>query len=157
MVTALLCLFLLSLVSSLGLQAQPPVPFPEGSHPDLVRELFLRVNTHRKEQGLAPLQWDDRITPIALKHSRRMAEGKTRPGHQGMDKRMERLQEKIPGTRGMAENIIIGPEQADRLMEEWLNSPSHRKNMEGNYQLTALAMDRDSKGKVYVTQIFVRY
>lgn len=125
--------------------------------PALIRDMHLKVNAYREAHGLSPLSWDSRIEPIALKHSRLMTQGKRPPGHEGMEKRMEDLQKAIPGVRGMAENIVIGPADAQRLFDEWVKSKVHRKNLLGDYASTAMAMDSDAQGKVYITQIFVRY
>jgi uncharacterized protein YkwD len=37
----------------------------------------------------------------------------------------------------------------------WLNSPGHRKNIEGPYNLTGIAMAKAKDGTMYFTQIFI--
>jgi len=41
-------------------------------------------------------------------------------------------------------------------VDGWLNSPGHKKNIEGNFTLTGIGYARDHKGNIYFTQIFSR-
>lgn len=123
----------------------------------LVQQVFQRINDYRKKHRLPALQWDDRITAVALAHSQDMAAGRVPPGHEGMSARMDQLKERIPAIRSMAENIVVGPPVIEELVKAWIKSEVHRKNIKGAYNATALAMATDAQGIVYLTQIFVYY
>jgi uncharacterized protein YkwD len=40
-------------------------------------------------------------------------------------------------------------------VQGWLESPGHRENIEGPYELTGVGVASNAKGEVYFTQIFV--
>ncbi|MGA1825447.1 MAG: CAP domain-containing protein [bacterium] len=44
---------------------------------------------------------------------------------------------------------------AGRVVERWLNSPGHKKNIEGNYNLTGIGVVQANNLTYYFTQIFV--
>ena len=132
-------------------QAYPTVP------PTLVMDIHDQINAYREENRLPPLEWDTRIEPIAQTHSFRMAQAEIPTGPAGIKERTEELLGTIPGLTAMAENIVVGPPLPDMLVEVWVKSKRHRKNIRGNYKYTAIAASMDPQGQVYVTQIFVHY
>ena len=44
---------------------------------------------------------------------------------------------------------------AKQVVNMWLNSDGHRKNIEGNYNLTGIGVVKGKDGALYFTQIFV--
>lgn len=114
------------------------------------------VNKHRKKRGLEKLEMVDAITAEAEKHSRNMATGHAAFGHGGFDDRLSRLMRKLPGSNGGAENVAYGARTAEQVVDMWLNSPGHRKNIEGNYNLTGIGAIKGKDGTSYYTQIFIR-
>ncbi len=42
------------------------------------------------------------------------------------------------------------------MVEQWLTSPGHKRNIVGNYNITGIGIARDKQGKLYYTQIFLR-
>jgi uncharacterized protein YkwD len=62
----------------------------------------------------------------------------------------------VPGTNAVAENVAFGSSTAKEVVDGWLNSPGHKKNIEGNYKLTGIGVARDQQAKLYFTQIFAR-
>lgn len=120
------------------------------------KEILELVNQHRKKKGLAALEMNAAISAAAAKHSRNMATKKIRPGHDGFDERMDKLLKEIKGTNATAENVAYGARDAERVVEMWLDSKGHRKNIEGDYNLTGIAVERAKDGTLYFTQIFMR-
>ena len=59
---------------------------------------------------------------------------------------------------GIAENVGYNmgySDPAGRVVERWLNSPGHKKNIEGNYNLTGIGVIQADQVTYYFTQIFV--
>ena len=49
-----------------------------------------------------------------------------------------------------------GPMGAREVVDGWLHSPGHRRNIEGDFRLTGIGLAEGSNGMIYFTQIFVR-
>jgi uncharacterized protein YkwD len=114
------------------------------------------VNDHRRSIGLKPLQANSFISSVALEHSRNMLSGKTHFGHDGLRQRIERIGKHVGPVRVGAENVASGPMSAREVVDGWLHSPGHRKNIEGDFKLTGIGLAKKSNGMIYFTQIFVR-
>ncbi|WP_156812353.1 CAP domain-containing protein [Legionella tunisiensis] len=96
------------------------------------------------------------ISQEAERHSRDMANHRIPFGHQYFSTRIKRIFDEIQQCRGGAENVAYNYRDAKIVVEQWLTSPGHRRNIEGRYNLTGIGLARDSRGKLYFTQIFVR-
>ncbi len=118
-------------------------------------EILTLINKHRAKKGLSPLQYNAAIAQASEKHSRNMASGRIPMGHSGFDERTDRLIKDIKGADAAAENVAYGAKTAERVVEMWLDSKGHRKNIEGNYNLTGIGVVRNRKGVLYYTQIFI--
>jgi uncharacterized protein YkwD len=137
--------------------------FFAGFHPDsnfhtldtLNTEILQYVNEDRRDHGLKPLQFNSLESSLALKHSQDMASGKVKFGHDGFNSRAKTIQKAL-GSTEIGENVASGPMTAREVVDGWLNSPGHKKNIEGNFTLTGIGYARDKKGDVYFTQIFSR-
>lgn len=119
-------------------------------------DILRYVNEHRRAKGLAPLQANSFISSVALQHSRDMLSGKTPFGHDGFHDRIDRIRKRLGPIRVAAENVASGPMSAREVVDGWLNSPGHRKNIEGNFKLTGIGLARRGDGMIYFTQIFTR-
>lgn len=96
------------------------------------------------------------ISKEAEIHSREMAMHKIGFGHKDFNKRIKRIYTEIQDCRGGAENVAYNYKDAQDVVKNWLTSPGHRRNILGNYNLTGIGLARDSRGKIYFTQIFLR-
>jgi uncharacterized protein YkwD len=124
----------------------------------LEQQTHAKVNAYRSEKGLAGLKWSDSIAEQARLHSRNMASGATGFGHDGFDARMHELVKSVMWT-GVAENVFMLlnlPDPAAVAVGGWLDSPGHRQNIEGDYDLTGIGIARAEDGSLYFTQIFVK-
>lgn len=121
----------------------------------LETEILQYVNADRKEHQLAPLQTNPLESSLALKHSQDMANGKVKFGHDGFNSRARTIQKAL-GSTEIGENVASGSMTAREVVDGWLNSPGHKKNIEGNFTLTGIGWARDKKGDIYFTQIFSR-
>jgi uncharacterized protein YkwD len=137
--------------------------FCAGFHPvsnetrlDMMETQILQfVNEDRKQHGLSPLEMNGLESSLASKHSHDMATGKVKFGHDGFNARAKAIQKAI-GSTDVGENVASGPMTAREVVDGWLNSPGHKKNIEGNFTLTGIGYATDKKGNIFFTQIFSR-
>jgi uncharacterized protein YkwD len=113
------------------------------------------VNEDRKQHNLPMLQINDRESSLAEKHSTNMADGKTKFGHDGFEKRAKTIQKEL-GSVEVGENVAEGQMTAREVVDGWLNSPGHKRNIEGNFTLTGIGYAVNKKGIIYFTEIFSR-
>lgn len=130
---------------------------PEASHStdSMETNILKYVNEDRQLHGLRALQMNAMESSLALKHSQNMASGKVRFGHDGFNSRAKIIQNSL-GSFEIGENVASGQMTAREVVDGWLNSPAHKKNIEGNFTLTGIGYARDKKGGIYFTQIFSR-
>ncbi len=160
-----------------SLAAEPPSPKPSSSPPANQRKpaqthqlladdplisaleigAFQQVNQYRLSQGLAPLRLDPRISQVARKHAQAMAAKKAPFSHAGFDQRAKALKSFLSWS-GVGENLayIKGyPDVVATAVKGWIQSPGHRKNMEGNFNLTGMGVAKNAAGDYYFSQLFV--
>jgi uncharacterized protein YkwD len=146
---------------------RPSSPFPCSSIPsaahavkrnmgNMEQSILYYVNLHRRAIRLASLQLNNSESAIAAQHSRDMATGRTPFGHTGFHERISMLNKQVGPIRVAAENVAYGQMSAKEVVDGWLGSPGHRRNIEGNFRLTGIGLARDRNGRIYYTQIFTR-
>lgn len=115
------------------------------------------VNQHRKSIGKPALEMLDAASTQAATHSRNMAQKKTPFSHDGFEARFAAIKKQTGVSyNGVAENVAYGEMTAEEVVDGWLHSPGHKKNIEGDYNLTGIGVSKDKNGTVYYTQIFLR-
>ncbi len=127
-----------------------------GPYDSLAAGILRLINEHRTEMALKPLVMNKAISNVAAGHSRNMATEKVPFGHKGFDDRMDLLAEKLKPTSSFAENVAYGATTADEAYDLWINSPGHRQNIEGDFNLTGIGIVKSKSGDLYYTQIFVK-
>lgn len=118
--------------------------------------ILVHINEYRKQHGLSALTMDNRIVKEAKNHSIDMANHTMPFGHKYFKSRIDRLHDQIKNSGAGAENVAYNYKDAEDVVKNWVRSPGHRRNIEGNYNLTGIGIARDSKGKIYFTQIFLK-
>ena len=119
-------------------------------------DILRYVNAHRRSKGLKPLQANSFISSVALGHSRDMLAGRTPFGDDGFHTRIDRIKKHFGALRVAAENVASGPMSAREVVDGWLHSPGHRRNIEGDFTLTGIGLAKRGDGMIYFTQIFTR-
>ena len=114
-----------------------------------------KINAHRAAQGKPALQMNTVISDTARIHSRNMADGKVPFGHDGVQQRINTITTKIGAVSSWGENVAYHSQGYDKVIQGWLNSPGHRQNIEGNFNLTGVGVAFNKQGWIYVTQIFI--
>jgi uncharacterized protein YkwD len=140
-------------------------PHPAASHPaaspsrptaDISREILFFVNEFRRKKGLAALKPNSYISSVALGHSRDMLTGKSPFGHDGFRNRIDLISGRLGRLHVAAENVASGPMGAQEVVDGWLHSPGHRRNIMGDFELTGIGVAEAANGMIYFTQIFVK-
>lgn len=135
----------------------PSTPVVEANlAPGLEREILSLVNDYRKTKKLAPLSTNAAIEYQARRHSMDMGTHRIPFGHQGLSFRIKYIQEKVPGATIVGENVAYGNLSAKAVVNGWIKSDEHRKNMEGSYKYTGIGVTRNMQNQLYFTQIFAK-
>ena len=114
------------------------------------------VNQYRQQVGLRTLSLKSEISAVARQHSQNMADKVVSFGHEEFQKRTDEIKTQIMFKR-TSENVAMNnsPIPAQVAVRGWINSEGHKKNMEGDYDLTGVGIARSRNGSWYFTQIFV--
>jgi hypothetical protein len=129
---------------------------PELAH--IEARVLQHINHHRVARGLPSFATHESLSQQAQQHSRAMASRIIGVGHRGFVERTRIIRKTLP-CAAIAENVgfIQGHDDvAERIVQEWLSSTSHRKNIEGNFTVTGLAVVKSDIGGYYLTQLFCR-
>ena len=114
------------------------------------------INEHRKAIGKNELKMVAAASTEAAKHSAAMASRRTGFGHGGFEIRVTNITRQIGPVSAAAENVAYGKLTAQQVVDGWLKSPGHKKNIEGSYTLSGIGVAKDSKGVIFFTQIFLK-
>jgi uncharacterized protein YkwD len=113
------------------------------------------INAHRVDLGLQSLEKIDYISYKAEEHTNYMIENNTL-SHDNFTSRSEDLMSVLGATK-VGENVAYNYNStADAVFTAWLNSSSHKANIEGDYTNFGISIREDSNGKMYYTNIFVK-
>lgn len=128
------------------------------SAPALERLVYQQVNQFRRLRNLPALALDERISQQARLHSQRMANGSVPFSHEGFEQRGRSI-DQVMTNQGISENVAYNQGYADPIAEAiqgWIASEGHRRNLEGQFDLTGIGVAQNSRGQFFFTQIFVR-
>jgi uncharacterized protein YkwD len=151
--TFVILFFLISFFQAAYAQKQP---VSKSSDTAIQNAILVHINEYRQKRGLAPLKMDERIVREAKNHSIDMANHTMPFGHKYFKSRIDRLHAQIKNSNAGAENVAYNYKDAQDVVKNWLRSPGHKRNIDGNYNLTGIGIARDQKGKIYFTQIFLK-
>jgi len=85
-----------------------------------------------------------------------MLTGKSPFGHDGFRQRIDLISSRLGKLHVAAENVASGPMDAREVVDGWLHSPGHRRNIMGDFQLTGIGVAEAANGMIYFTEIFVK-
>lgn len=126
------------------------------SEQKLVQDILVNINQYRMRYGLPKLVLNPILSKQARLHSADMAVHRIGFGHDGFEGRIAYAHEKIPTSQAGAENVAFNYKTAKIVVDGWMNSPGHRRNILGHYNLTGIGIVRDQAGKPYFTQMFLK-
>ena len=127
---------------------------------DLINAYRYQIDPDLPELSILP-----EASLVARLHSEEMANAEVEFGHDGFEERIEVLTE-VLDFHSAAENVGYSQSRFNALnttFEDWIQSPSHLQNIEGDYEWTGIGVHSeewiDAEGKTqhefYVTQIFL--
>ncbi len=124
------------------------------SHSSIELALLDEVNAYRVSVGLNPLNIIEHISYKSNEHNEYMISIHD-ANHDGFNERRINLQQ-VLGAARVGENVAYGYATPQSVVNAWVNSPSHKANIEGNYSHFGTAIKADENGKKYYTNIFIK-
>jgi len=123
---------------------------------ELGSRLFAASNAYRVRSGKGSLSRKGDLDRLAQQHSESMAcRGKL--DHAGASSRTDEIAVRH-GVREKAENVMRWHLKAGRspqsMLQQWIDSPAHRRNLLGPYAISGLGIAQDEHGNIWVTQIY---
>ncbi|HEX9310681.1 MAG TPA: CAP domain-containing protein [Gemmatimonadaceae bacterium] len=122
--------------------------------------IFDLINAERRRQGLRPLVFNERLDRMAKIQADNMARFQ-KMAHTLPDASLPTLGDRAryvgyPYGR-IAENVALGYPSAETVVEGWMNSSGHRRNiLDHEVAETGIAIARSSAGGLYYCQVFGR-
>ncbi|WP_171017323.1 CAP domain-containing protein [Maribacter sp. ACAM166] len=123
-------------------------------HNTLEAELFDMINNFRASIGLNEMVFESTTYYYAGIHTDYMIE-KGNTSHDKFSERAENISKRTEAVF-VAENVARNYDTLEDAFEAWLDSPGHRKNIEGDYNYSAISIRPNSNGDLYFTQLFFR-
>jgi uncharacterized YkwD family protein len=143
------------------LYLNPAVFAQEKSYQDtraFEREVIRLVNVERAKVGLKPLSENVKLSKVARIKSQDMINKKYfshySPTYGSPFDMMKKFGIRF---RAAGENIAMGQKTPKEVMNAWMNSAGHRRNiLNPNFTQIGVGVAKDSKGRLYWTQMFIR-
>lgn len=121
---------------------------------ELADEILILVNDHRASIGLNRLSKDRQYaSAYAVEHTKYMIQ-LDEINHDNFHFRTLAL--KSQGAEKVGENVAFGYQNAQNVVTAWLNSPGHRRAIEGDYTHSGFGVIKNPNGTYYYTQIFYK-
>lgn len=123
---------------------------------DFVKRVLELVNEERAKEGAKPLALDNNLCAVAAMHSEDMV-ARNFFSHENPDGASPFDRMKAYGIRFMAaaENIAAGQTTPEQVMDSWMNSSGHRKNILNNaYGKIGIGIAMGGGYGIYWTQCF---
>lgn len=123
---------------------------------DFIERVLELVNEERAKEGVKPLALDNNLCAVAAMHSEDMV-ARNFFSHENPDGASPFDRMKAYGIRFMAaaENIAAGQTTPEQVMDSWMNSSGHRKNILNNaYGKIGIGIAMGGDYGIYWTQCF---
>jgi len=112
------------------------------------------INTYRVSVGLNVLEPVNYISVKSEQHDNYMITNNV-VNHNDFVARSEDIM-KVVGAKTVSENIAYNYNTPKAALDAWLNSPSHKENIVGNFTHFGISIRVNAEGKKYYTNIFVK-
>ena len=121
----------------------------------LAAEILVLLNDHRTSMGLSALAKGTQYSSaFAVEHTNYMI-AKNQISHDNFPTRSAALESN--GAQSVGENVAYGYTDAATVVSAWLNSESHRRNIEGNFTHAGFGVKKCTQSNTYYfTQLFYR-
>ncbi|MBE0390429.1 CAP domain-containing protein [Flavobacterium sp. PL002] len=118
-------------------------------------EVIDLINNYRINIGLKPLKLSNFISNKCAEHDQYMIENNVL-NHDNFDIRSQSIMTTLSAKK-IGENVAYNFDSAKSVLDAWLSSPDHKKNIEGDYTHFGFSIQTDPKtGKIYYTNIFAK-
>lgn len=117
-------------------------------------EIMELINAYRITEGLPVLEEHSTVKAVAFTHTDYMIEEDI-VSHDNFFQRKLSLQENADANI-VSENVAYGFNSAESVVNAWLNSESHRENIEGDFTDFDISAEQNEEGKWYFTNIFIK-
>lgn len=117
-------------------------------------EIMELINNHRIIQGLNRLEEHNTVKAVAYTHTDYMIEV-ANVSHDNFFQRKQSLQANAAANI-VSENVAYGFSSAEAVVNAWINSPSHKDNIEGDYTDFDVSAEQNDEGNWYFTNIFIK-
>lgn len=128
--------------------------YEKASVSSIEEEVMELVNEYRVSQGLNTVEFDNVAYTYAESHNQYMIEQGV-ISHDNFNKRSSKLTVEAKANF-VSENVGKDFVTAQGVVNAWINSPTHKKVMEGDFNYTAISVKEDSNGVLYFTQLFYK-
>ena len=121
------------------------------------REVVNIVNAERSKRGLAPLILDSSLSNVATKKSQDMINrGYFDHNSPTYGSPFDMMKQFGISYKAAGENIAMGQKDPQDVMNAWMNSDGHRKNiLSPNFTHIGVGIAKASNGQLYWTQMFI--
>lgn len=117
-------------------------------------EILELLNNHRISKGLSALGNMSPIKAQAYNHTDYMVE-KNEMSHDNFYLRSSTLKNN-EGAITVGENVAFAYSSAESVVNAWINSDSHRENIEGDFTNFDVSAEKNADGKWFFTNIFIK-
>jgi uncharacterized protein YkwD len=117
-------------------------------------EIMELINAHRINQNLNALNNHDTVKAVAFTHTDYMIEVDN-VSHDNFFERKQSLQVNANADI-VSENVAYGFSSAESVVNAWLNSPSHKDNIEGDFTDFDISAEQNNEGQWFFTNIFIK-
>lgn len=112
------------------------------------------INNYRVGAGLTLLEKDGFVSIKCEEHNNNMI-AQDSLSHNGYVERETEIVRAL-GATNVGENVGYGFSTAKGVVDAWIASPTHKKNLDGDYTNFGISIRKDSTGKRYYTNIFYK-
>lgn len=122
---------------------------------DLELDMITRINGYRVSNGLKALEPVGHISYKSGEHNEYMIENDV-VGHYYFESRSNNIKQ-VLGAVDVSENLAYNYNTNNAAFNAWINSESHKENIEGDYTHFGISIKTNpDNGKKYYTNIFMK-
>lgn len=118
-------------------------------------KLVTLINNYRQSNGLNTLEVVNHISYKSEEHNMYMIDNNV-VNHDYFQQRSDNLIQ-VLGAARVGENIAYNYQTAESAFSAWMNSPSHKANLDGDYSHFGIAVTTNTEtGRKYYTNMFMK-
>lgn len=158
---AVFCAWIMASLASCSSETTDDVPVQQTqlvntyNYSDVELELAKEINDYRISKGLNALETINHISYKSEEHNEYMIANKV-VNHDFFEERAENLIELL-GAVKVNENVAYNYTTPAGVLHAWLQSESHKANIEGDFTHFGISVTEDPEtGKKYYTNIFIK-